>query len=274
MEFYTRKGYIVTVIPTSKPKEGIDIVMRYAQDYDTLVVSGGDGTLNEAVSGVMTLEKRPIIGYIPSGTMNDFASSLHISKELIHSVQTIIDGVPFECDVGTMNGHVFNYIAAFGLFTDVAYQTSREAKSVLGRMAYILEGAKRLGKIPEYRLKITTENETIEDSFIYGMITNSSSVGGFKGLGGQNVELDDGLFEVLLARKPQNMVELQGLLQCVLTATPDPTCMYTLCAAKIEIQSETPVDWTLDGEFGGSIEHAIIENHMRAISIIVKTEES
>lgn len=269
IELYTKRGHIVTVCPTQCEKDAVNIVVRCADQYETIVCSGGDGTVSEIMNGLIVVKGNPTIGYIPSGTVNDFASSLGISKHIMTAAQTVVDGTPFACDVGTFNGQAFGYIAAFGLFTDVSYQTPQEAKNVLGRMAYVLEGAKRLGHIPSYPITVKTKHETIVDEFIYGMITNSTSIGGFKGLSGDKVKLDDGLFEVVLARRPKNLADVHALLQCVLTATPDPNYLYTCQTEWIEITSAIPMDWTLDGEFGGNLTQASIENHKQAATIMV-----
>ncbi len=270
VDLYTKNGYIVTVCPTQQEKDATNMIAHHAGKYELVVCSGGDGTFSEVISGLMTVQHPPVVGYIPSGTTNDFAASLHIPTGVMDAAQTVMHGTPFACDVGSFNGETFGYIAAFGLFTDVAYQTPQEIKNVLGRMAYLLEGAKRLGSIPSYPLTIETETETITDEFIYGMVTNSTSVGGFHGLRGDKVKLDDGLFEVILARKPKNVADIGALLQCIVTATPDPQYLYACRASKVIITSETPIDWTLDGEFGGSTAQAVMQNHKQAITVMVE----
>ncbi|WP_317855568.1 diacylglycerol kinase family lipid kinase [Chakrabartyella piscis] len=269
VEMYTKNGYIVTVCPTQGKKDAVNLVTEYADQYEMIVCSGGDGTVSEIMNGLIAIDNPPLIGYIPSGTTNDFASSLGISKNIMTAAETVVEGMPFACDVGTFNGQAFGYIAAFGLFTDVSYQTPQEMKNVLGRMAYLLEGAKRLGHIPSYHLTVKTKTEIISGEFIYGMITNSTSIGGFKGLSGDKVKLDDGLFEVVLAKKPKNLSDIHALLQCVLTATPDPNYLYTYQTEWVAITSETPIDWTLDGEFGGSFTQVDIENHKQAVRIMI-----
>ncbi len=271
VELYTQNGYIVTVCPTQCEKDAIHIVKKYGKKHDIVVCSGGDGTVSEIMNGLLALEARPILGYIPSGTVNDFATSLHISKNIMTSAKTVIDGTAFACDVGTFNGQAFSYIAAFGLFTNVSYQTPQETKNILGRMAYVLEGAKQLGSMPSFDLTIETESETIQGEFVYGMITNSTSIGGFKGLSDEYVKLDDGVFEVVLARKPKSLGDFHALLQCVITATPDPNYVYSCRAGQIKITSETPIDWTLDGEFGGNLRDVTIENHRQAVTIMVNS---
>ncbi len=269
VELYSSHNYLVTVIPTKEVGHAIDIVKEHANEYDIAVFSGGDGTLNEVINGLIQIENRPVIGYIPSGTVNDFATNFNLSKDPLTAAETILSGVPFCFDVGTLNDRSFTYISAFGLFTDVSYQTSQDMKSIWGRMAYILEGAKRLNHIPSYKLAITTDHGTITDNFLYGMITNSTSIGGFKSFSGKNVSLDDGLFEVVLAKAPRNPADLSVLLRCILTRTPDQEHLYACKTSRVKIVSEEAIDWTLDGEFGGSETSVIIQNHKQAVEIMV-----
>ena len=136
--------------------------------------------------------KQVPIGYIPAGTTNDFARSLHISKKMLEAADTAVNGTPLACDIGVFNEDFFVYIAAFGLFTDVSYETKQSVKNVLGHLAYILEGAKSIFNIPSYHVKVTYEDQVIEEDFMFGMVTNSRSVGGFQGIIGKDVVFDDG----------------------------------------------------------------------------------
>ncbi len=274
INLYTKEGYTLTVHPTQSAKDATAFVLAEGSNYDKIVCSGGDGTLSEILNGLMPLSVRPTVGYIPSGTTNDFAASLCLSKDMMTAAQDVITATPFACDVGTFNQRAFAYIAAFGLFTDVSYQTPQEYKNLLGKMAYLLEGAKRLGSIPSYRLTITTETETFTDDYIYGMVTNSTSVGGFKPAKEQNILLDDGLFEGVFAKRPKGPAETHALLQCVLSATPDPAYLQTFRTRKIEIESAEPLDWTLDGEYGGTTTRATIENHKQAIRIMANLTQT
>jgi YegS/Rv2252/BmrU family lipid kinase len=164
-----------------------------SKDYDIVVCSGGDGTLDEVVTGMIRSGFRTPIGYIPAGSTNDFGGSLGLPKNMVHAAETIVKGNDFACDVGSFNQDIFVYIAAFGLFTDVSYETGQDMKNVLGHMAYLLEGMKRLPAIRSYPMCVTYDDTTIVDDFIFGMITNSVSVGGFKRITGKNVKLDDGV---------------------------------------------------------------------------------
>ena len=180
LDIFVKGGYEVTVYPTQKYHDAYQKTKSYEGEYDLIACSGGDGTLDEVVSGMMKRKGTTPIGYIPAGTTNDFARSLHISKNMLEAADTVVSGTPFPCDVGKFNGDYFVYIAAFGLFTDVSYETKQSMKNVLGHLAYILEGTKRIFNIPSYQIRVSYDGNVIEDEFIYGMVTNSRSVGGFK----------------------------------------------------------------------------------------------
>ena len=178
-------------------------------------------------------------------------------------------GVPFPCDIGKFNDSVFVYIAAFGIFTDVSYETDQAVKNVLGHMAYILEGAKRIFNIPSYKIKVEHDGEVIEDEFIFGMVTNSRSVGGFSNMVGKNIVFDDGLFEVTLIKTPKNPIALQEIIAALLIEHVDTKHMYTFKTKKITFDSVEEIPWTLDGEFGGEQDYVEIENVQKAMEIMV-----
>ena len=190
IDIFVKAGYEVVTYPTQTYRDGYKKIVEYnSEEYDLIVCSGGDGTIDEIVTGMMKRrpEERDPVGYIPTGTTNDFASSLHIPRGILNAADNAVNGVKFDCDVGKFNDSIFVYIAAFGLFTDVSYETNQELKNVLGHLAYVLEGTKRLFNVPSYRIKVTHDGESIEDEFIYGMVTNSKSVGGFRNMVGKNV---------------------------------------------------------------------------------------
>lgn len=281
---FVKNDFQVIIHPTQAPQEARKIVAEEAGEYDLVVCSGGDGTLDEVVSGMMRREQKKIIGYIPAGSTNDFANSLHIPKDMLRAAEIAVKGKAFPCDVGNMNGKFFVYIAAFGLFTDVSYETPQEWKNLLGHMAYILEGAKSLTSIKSHYMRVeckeekngqpdgiaTEENVVFEGDFIYGMITNSTSVGGFKNMTGNNVQLDDGLFEVTLIKKPKNAMELSEILRSLTILKDDTDLIYSAKTSEIHIVSEKEVPWTMDGEYGGSYTDVLIKNEKRAVEIMVE----
>lgn len=234
-----------------------------------MVCSGGDGTLDEVVTGIMKSVRRRPIGYIPAGSTNDFARSLHIPRNMKKAAEVAVHGRPFACDVGSFNENTFVYIAAFGLFTDVSYETSQEIKNVLGHMAYILEGVKKLANVKSYHMKITTDDRVIEDEFLYGMITNSMSVGGFKGITGKFVDLSDGIFEVMLVKRPRSLEDLNRTLVALTQRDIDASCMYCFKTTCLKVESEEEIAWTLDGEYGGRHTEVVVENQREALHIMV-----
>lgn len=270
LNIFAAADYEITVAPTRGRDDARRIVANRSEDYELVVCSGGDGTLDEAVTGMMQSGFRTPIGYIPAGSTNDFGGSLALPKNMVRAAETVVNGRNFPCDIGSFNNDVFVYIAAFGLFTDVSYETAQDVKNVLGHMAYILEGMKRLSAVRSFPMKVTCEDRVIEDDFIFGMITNSVSVGGFKNITGKNVKLDDGVFEVTLIKRPRNPVELNNIMISLLNRDIDTSAMYCFCAAKLTLESEVPVSWTLDGENGGSHTKVEIRNIYRGIDIRVK----
>ena len=209
------------------------------------------------------------IGYIPAGSTNDFAVSLKLPRNMLKAAETAVKGTPFWCDVGNMNGRFFVYIAAFGLFTDVSYGTPQEWKNLLGHAAYLLEGAKSLTAIKSYGMRVECNGQVIEGEFIFGMITNSTSVGGFKNMTGANVQLNDGLFEVTLIKKPKNPMELSEILGSLTNRRDETSLIYSAKAERISIFTEEEIAWTMDGEFGGSHRKVLIQNEKQAVAIMV-----
>lgn len=272
INLFVKSGYQVTVHPTQYAGDGRKLVAECAGEYDLVVCSGGDGTLDETISGMMERKKKVPIGYIPSGSTNDFAQTLRIPKDMLVAADIAVNGRIFPCDVGTFNQDYFVYIAAFGIFTDVSYQTSQNLKNVLGHGAYIIEGAKRLADIPSYILKVEIDGKIIEDEFIYGMITNSTSVAGVKNLMLKDTKLDDGLFEVHLIRYPNNPIQLNEILtNLMLPQLLDTEYVYHFTTDHVKIQCvNRAVPWTLDGEFGGNHQTVEISNKKRAIHLMTR----
>lgn len=268
-----KAGYEVTIYPTQSQGDAVHKIEEEAGMYDMVVCSGGDGTLDEVVTGLMNIEQRVPLGYIPAGSTNDFATSLRIPKDMVKAAATAVNGKKFPCDIGGFNDDFFVYVAAFGLFTEVSYKTSQEWKNVLGHAAYILEGAKRLYDIPSYLMQVEYNNIRLQDEFIYGMISNSTSVGGFKGMTGKDVLLDDGVFEVTLIKKPKNPIELNEIIASLINLVDDTDMVYSFKTDKVTFTSTSRIPWTLDGEFGGEHETVVVKNLCKAVDIIVPEEQ-
>lgn len=272
IDIFVKADYEVTAYPTQEPGDAINAVKNRRDGYDIVVCSGGDGTLDEVVRGMMQCEEKLPIGYVPAGSTNDFANSLKIPRSMIKAADVVVNGKMFGCDVGAFNDDSFIYVAAFGIFTDVAYETKQDLKNVLGHTAYLLEGMKRLSSIKSYNMKITCDDMELEEEYIYGMITNSNSVAGFKGITGKDVELNDGLFEVTLIRKPAILKDMNDIVAALTDKRIDSDAIKIFKASKITIESEQEVAWTLDGEYGGSHNRVVIENKKEALEIKVPFE--
>ena len=274
LEIFCDADYEVTVHATRHRNDATEIINKYGDKYDTIACSGGDGTLNEVVKGVMTLDANPPIGYIPTGTTNDCATSLGLPKNMLDDARTIVNGTLFPYDVGSINNDNFIYVAAFGAFTDVSYATSQSVKNILGRLAYLLEGVKRIPSLKSYHYKVFYDDVEIDDNFLYGMVSNSNSVGGFKGLNGKDVSLNDGLFEVTLITPPKNAFELQSIINALLSEEKTSKHVINFHTDKVRFVSDELVPWTVDGEFGGNYREANVVNLKHAVQFLVTPEES
>ncbi len=269
IERFSLAEYDITVYPTRAPGDAVRTVCARAAEYDIIVCSGGDGTLDEVVTGLMESGVSRPVGYIPTGSTNDFAGSIGIPKQAERAADTIVDGEPFQCDIGRFNERdYFVYVAAFGLLTDVSYQTKQELKNVLGHAAYIIEGVKRLGSWRSYALEIESDAFSGSGDFIYGMASNANSIGGFKGLPGKDIELDDGLFEVMLVRTPQNLQDWQRTINALLMNDKSNDNVIRFKTHRLVVRSEEPLAWTRDGEDGGEHTCVELENMPRVFSVM------
>ena len=268
IQIFCKEGFEVTIFATRGREDATKIIEKKGERYDYIVCSGGDGTMNEVATGLMKLEKRPICGYIPAGTVNDFASSLKIPRVMKNAASLIADGDVFNCDMGKFNDRYFTYVAGFGAFTEVSYQTPQEWKNALGKAAYFIEALKHIADIKPHHMKIEYDGGVIEDEFILGLISNSVSVAGYKYYEKKNIKMDDGLFEALLIKSLKNPIELQQVLNALLSKQLDAENMCYLSSSFIHIISDDDIQWTLDGEDGGCCKDAYMQNMKEALSII------
>lgn len=268
---FNRGGYDVTVYITAARGDATKVVAQRAPEFDLVVCAGGDGTFNETISGLLAGGHDTPIGYLPAGSTNDFASSLHLSKNLVEAARDIVEGTPRRLDVGRFNDRYFSYVASFGAFTRASYATSQNVKNALGHLAYILSGIKELAYIRSRRLRFTLDDgRVLEDEYIFGAISNSTSVAGILTLSEDLVDMNDGVFELLLVRKPENLLELND---CVLALTTQDyhTPMLTFTSARsVEIEAPEDMDWTLDGEREPGSAHCRAENLHDAIRIVTR----
>ncbi len=267
LEVFTRAGYRPTVCLSRQSGELIEVARQEAEGYDLVVCSGGDGTLNETINGLMELEHPPVLGYIPAGTTNDFATSLGIPKQMEKAAAIAVSGRPVQVDVGRFNRRYFSYVAAFGAFTDVTYATPQEYKNALGRLAYLIEGAQRLGSLKSWRLRVEYDTGCAEGEFLLGLVSNSSYVAGLPVGKVVDVSMSDGLMEVSMVRKPGNLTDLSNTAKSLLQGELDNELILSVKTRRLRLVAEEPMPWTLDGEYGGTETQVCIENLPRALTI-------
>lgn len=271
IDVLTAGGYAVTVHTTQNPGDLTEQIIARGREYDLVVCAGGDGTLNEAVSGLMALDRRPALGYIPGGTCNDVAATLGLSRDPVEAAKTILSGHPQSIDIGSFGPDSwFTYVAGFGAFTDVAYSTPQQEKRVLGRLAYLLKGVQSIAEIKPIPMQMEVEGKVIEDEVLLGLVCSTTSVGGFKASSVmKGVSLDDGLSEVIVAKSITNLQDLNALGNLLVKREFDPRFFYTFQTDRVRFRFPSEVRWTLDGEFGGAVTDVEIQNHKRAVEIIV-----
>lgn len=269
IETYMKADFEVTVYATRREAEATEIVLEKAAQYDRVVCSGGDGTLHEVTQGLMTMppEARPVCGYIPTGTVNDFARGLKLPMRIKLAARVSARDKIKPVDIGQMNNRCFTYVCAFGAFTSVSYETPQAAKNLLGKTAYILQGMAQLGNIKAYHAVIQADEERIEDDFIFGMVSNAKSIGGFSFFKNRNVSLNDGLFEGVFIRKPRTPLELQAVLNSFVRLEPNEQILG-FHGKRFVITSEEEIPFTLDGENGGSFKQTEIQCCHKALNYI------
>lgn len=272
LQVFSAADYEVTVYPTKAARDGHDYILSCEGRFDVIACSGGDGTLNEVVDAVFQYQgKKPPIGYIPSGSTNDFAASMNIPKNMLQAAERIVRGRRFSCDIGLINGErSFNYVAAFGAFTAVSYGTPQSLKNVLGHQAYVIEAVKSLSDLKPHYMRICCDEKNVQGNYVYGMVSNAESVGGMKGLTGTGVDLQDGCFEVILIKEIRNPLDFQLIATAFLSQNFE-RCerMYSFKTKRITFESKDAVSWTLDGEFGGTHTKLELEVVPRAIDFLI-----
>lgn len=273
IDFYNSKGFEVTVCTSQYAGHIIDIVEKLGSNYDNIICCGGDGTLNETINGLMKLNKRPILGYVPCGSTNDFANSIGIPTIVEDSYKTAISGYPFTIDIGKINGKHFSYVAGFGLFTNISYETPQTIKNILGYQAYLLAGFKEIANIKTYPIKVTYDNGTFEDEVMLALVSNSNSIAGMKKFFENYANLNDGLFEVLLVKRPNNISLLKHIVSCIVEKNFDNEMFYSFKTNKLQIESANYIKWTVDGEYCGDFNSVEIEVEPRAIDILINSKE-
>ncbi len=262
--------YSVNVCITKERGDAIRIASEQtAESCDAVVCAGGDGTLNEVICGIMRSDSGIDIGYIPCGSTNDFAQSMKLSTNPILACERIIEGQAVPFDVGLFDGkRNFSYISSFGAFTEASYNTPQQMKNAFGHFAYIIESVKSLGNIKPYKVSVVANGKTFSGEYVFGAVANSTSIAGVLKLPEGGVDTSDGMFEVILAKNPQDASELNELVGAIVTANLKSRMLTSFKASKVEFRSETPLSWTLDGELELGGERVTIENLHNKIRLI------
>lgn len=271
---FNRADYMVITYITNDSGDCEQAVIEYASKVDLIVCCGGDGTFNEMISGVVKSGVDVPVGYIPAGSTNDFAATLQIPMDMVQAAKNIVEGEPFRFDVGQFGERYFAYIASFGLFTKASYETPQEWKNAIGHAAYVLSGIQELSQLKAHKLRFEIMNgETIEGDFLFGAISNSTSVGGLISLSKEKVDLTDGKVELLLIRMPKDLIELADCIVSIQKKTYDSKLITFLNASEIKVFAPKNLTWTLDGERGPSEQEIDVKCLGKAIQIIVKAKE-
>jgi len=270
VDIFCRAGYETVTATTAKRGDGTDIARSRAGQFDLVVCIGGDGTFNEVVAGVLESKADVPIGYIPAGSTNDFANSLGIPKGIIKSTKDIVSGVPMTLDVGQFNKRYFSYVASFGAFTQTSYSVPQDLKNSIGHVAYVLGGLKDIPSLKPVKLRLKNEVGVYGGEYIFGAICNSTSMGGILTLDKSMVDMNDGLFEVLLIKSPKNLLELNQIILALTTQKYEDCPMISFFSSSmVEIEADPKMPWTLDGEYQEGCSDITVRNIKSAVRIMV-----
>ena len=268
LSVFNRAGYKVTAFMTAAVGDCENYVRTHARDADLVVCCGGDGTFNETVTGLLRSCVDVPVGYIPAGSTNDFAASLKLSLDPVQAARDIVSGQEERFDIGMFDNRYFSYVASFGAFTRISYATPQSIKNTLGHTAYLLSGIQELSQIRPVPVRLETEDEVIEDKFIFGAICNSTSVGGVLTLDSQRVNLQDGKFELLLVRAPRDVAELGECILALQQKQYNCNMITFLSTSQVRVTTQWPLDWALDGEWAPGQLEIQVENLHNAYRLI------
>lgn len=270
LSIFNRAGYRVEAYMTGARGEATDIVRQYAPEMDLVACCGGDGTFNETVNGLLHSKVNIPVGYIPAGSTNDFAASLGLPTNILQAAEAVVTGVPSDLDVGKFGDRYFSYVASFGAFTRTSYATPQSVKNALGHAAYILGGISELSQLRTEHVKLQLDEKIVEDDFLFGAVSNSTSVGGVLSLDPKQVDLRDGKFEVLLLRSPRELGELSECIRAVQTAEYNCKMLTFTPASRVTVWADAGMPWTLDGEMEPGHEEVTIENIHCGLKVMCK----
>lgn len=269
VSIFNRADYDTHVFVTAERGDATEAVKRFGPSMDVVVCCGGDGTLNETVTGVIDGELDLPIGYIPAGSTNDFAMSLHLSGDVLEAARRITTGKPAAYDIGQWGEQrYFTYIASFGVFTRASYNTPQNIKNALGHVAYVLEGIQELSNIRKEHIRLTVGEEVLDDDYLFGAVCNSTSVGGVLTLNPAYVDLADGQFELLLIRAPRDLQELHECVMALKNQTYNCGMITFRRVDRLSVQSAPDMAWSLDGEKAVGQGTTVIQNLHRRVRLI------
>ncbi len=270
LQIFTSYGWICVSYPTQSKGDARRLVHRLGSNFQRIACAGGDGTLSEVAEALIHLPHAPPLAYIPFGSTNDSANTLHLPRDPLRAAHVAASGKVIQQDSGSLNGKPFIYVAAFGAFSSMSYSVPQELKNTFGNLAYVMGGVASIPSISPYHLKVEYDDgKCIEDDFFYGMVCNSYTVGGLKALSENTVQLDDGEFEVILVRKADAFHAMFAALQAFLWKIPfEDSAVLSFRAKKLKFTSKVPIAWTLDGEFGGEGTEQFIENHHQSLTVV------
>ena len=270
---FNRADFEVIVHMTAGQGDATRIVERRAAEMDLIVCCGGDGTFNETISGMLKAGVDVPLGYIPAGSTNDFAASLKLPTNIMQAAADIVEGEPVPYDVGKFDDRYFSYVASFGAFTKASYSTPQSIKNMLGHTAYVLEGINELSQIKNEHVRIEMDGQVIEDDFLFGAISNSTSVGGILSLSPEIVDMADGQMEVLLVRAPRNLTEITECIQAVQSQKYSCAMITFRSTSKVRVFADPDMPWTLDGEREEGHEQVDVENVHHAIRLMQRVKQ-
>ena len=270
LSVFNQAGYTVVTHMTAGPGDGTRVAQQLAAGMDVVVCCGGDGTFNETVNGVLRSGVDVPIGYIPAGSTNDFAASLHLPTNLLQAAQAIVEGTPQPYDVGCFGARYFAYVASFGTFTRSSYSTPQNVKNALGHTAYVLEGIQELSQIRKTHVRLELDDGVLEDDFIFGAVSNSTSIGGILTLDPKQVDMRDGKFELLLVRAPRDLLEISECIRALRTQKYNCSMITFRSTTHVRVLDGADIVWTLDGERQDGAQTVDIVNHHHAIRILQK----
>ena len=273
ISMFNRAGFEVITHMTAGQGDAEDVVRRTAPQVELVVCCGGDGTFNETISGILKSGADVPVGYIPAGSTNDFATSLKLPTNILQAAQDILEGEPVSYDVGKFGERYFSYVASFGAFTKASYMTPQSIKNALGHTAYVLEGINELSQLRKEHVRLEIDGQVVEDDFLFGAISNSTSVGGILTLDPKQVDMADGKLEILLVRSPTDLLEISECIMAVQTQKYNCAMITFRSAEKIKIYADPLMPWTLDGEREEGHAHVDVENVHHAIRLIQRVKK-